>query len=368
MLFGLGLAGCASRQPAESMLPPSPVPSLAASAIPATSAPPSSAATSSSATPFVASAAPLQSSSAPSQASDDSKLVVTPDSARQAVLAFWPVYTAAFRPVNTTVLARLDEGIAKVADQNAVCGCEPPSPVISSLQLSVPRQTGYPAVFMAELAAGSDSSQTLYMLEFRQDSAAAPWRLASRVTLWNPTGSVGFGVPVLDGEGYAEPVDAADAAANAALLTQLARAWQHAKESGDPTTPAAFRSDDWLTGERLAELAQYRQDALTQGMFGHFDFAVDPATPVYQVAVDQHAALVCGAINETTVWTPPAGQVITETYHDPFYTLAPGRYSKVVDHTPWQVCFYLVPGNTPAIAFGVDGRNVASSTGTLASR
>lgn len=368
MLIGLGLAGCASRQSAESRLPPSAVPSLAASPIPAASAAPSSVASSSPAIPAVASAALVQSSSAPSQASDDSNLVVTPDSARQAVLAFWPVYTAAFRPVNTTVLARLDEGSAKVADQNAVCGCEPPSAAIVSLELSVPRQTSYPAVFMAELTAGGESSPTLYMLEFRQDSASSPWRLASRVTLWNPTTSAGFGIPVLDGEGYAEPVDSADAAANVALLTQLAQAWQHAKESGDPTTPAAFRSDDWLTGERLGELAQYRQDTETQGMFGHFTFAVDPATPVYQVAVDQRAALVCGAINETTVWTPPTGQVITETYRDPFYSLAPGRYGQVVDRTPWQVCFYAVPGSASSVVYGADGRNFASSTGTLANQ
>lgn len=352
-----GLSGCAfleqravSQRPGIQVVPQRPVAAKSASFAPPTSA--------------------SASVAAPHAAGDVS---VTPDEARTFVTSFWPRYADAFTPVNPQALAALDEGSAKVADQNAVCGCEPPSPSIASVEVSVPRQTSYPAVFMAEVATGGDAS-TLYMLEFRRDSAAFSWRLASRVTLWDPT-SRGFGVPALDDEGYAQPIDPADSARSAAFLTDLANAWQHAKESGDARTPPEFRSVDWLTGDRLAELAASRQDSLVlsagsndQDMYGHFEFALDPATPLYEVPVADRATLVCGAITETTVWTPRPGQVITETDREPFYALAPGKYSKVVDTTPWQVCFYVAWDSTQAATFGIDGRNFGSSVGTPASR
>jgi hypothetical protein len=295
--------------------------------------------------------------------------VITPDRARVLLAAFWPVREQALSDCDLATLNRIDAGSARDGDvARARCGCLIRSPTtgIDESEVFVPRQTTYPASFVAQVRTEETSGTSwAEAMVFTRAAPAAPWQLSLATGYAaDPDKLVVLGSPLTDAEGYAKVPDAATRAAAERAAPALAAFWQESRDSG--TVPASsFAPSPWTTSVP-ARMADHPQDLpQANGLVGHFRYSVDQGDPMVHVLSDG-SDLACRAIRtEQTYTAGPDGALPYQSLDRKNWgaELAPGSYRSITLHGVSQTCFLVPPGGRGRV-FVLGGDAPAESTAT----
>jgi hypothetical protein len=294
--------------------------------------------------------------------------VITPQQAATVLEKYWPVHESAQVRKDLVTLARLSTGAAEQYEVGAIaCGCRR---VLAERPLRdaayfVPRQTRFPAHFVVQALTTTLSGERPWveLLVFSRRGPTAPW-LVSEDSGFGPMDgdTPRLGVPDVGAGGFTRPVSAAHRARARALTHELAALWQQAKNTASVprTTTFSLRGQP---GDLLRRLAAARQDAIqTNGLHGHFEFAVRDSDPLVVVPDADGYDLACMPIRELKVYTAPAGSTV---YQDPGLSnwgpqLPAGRYRSVTFHEAWQTCLGIPHG--PLTQVGIFNEDDAGGT------
>jgi hypothetical protein len=276
------------------------------------------------------------------------RTVVNEAMARQVLTRYWQLHEQALVQRDLPVLAGLSAGSARRWEQASVaCAClrvDAPRPLLSASYF-VPRQTSFPASFVAEASTEARGAYWAELLVFTKAAAGAPW-LVTQDSGFGPPPGVGprLGRPDLGPGGYDQPVSAAQSSVAQQVAGRFAAVWQQAKDTGRVPIESGFDLTG-QTGQRVAELASHTQDGVqVNGAVGHYVFSVSRTDALVQVS-DHGYDLACQPIHEVVQYRALAGQMIhqgsTRDQWGP--ALAPGDYQRVTSTDVWETCFLIPP-------------------------
>ena len=271
--------------------------------------------------------------------------VIDPRSATRVVRTYWHQHERALVEHDLVALRRLSDGPDREWEQpSVICGClslEAERPLLQS-SVFVPRQTHYPASFVAEVKTHLYSDE-VQVLVFTKQAPTKPW-LATQMTYTTAPANVSISVshPTRDAHGYDRPVSGAQHQRAQTIAAHFAALWQAAKTTGVVPTVSEF----FLTTkgkERLGHLALHPQDAVQFGdVSGHFQFYASPHDPLMEVTLAGGYELACQPIRETVLYRAQGGgDVVQDPAQQNFSILAPGRYREVTSRDVWQTCYML---------------------------
>jgi hypothetical protein len=280
--------------------------------------------------------------------------------------AMWSLREQALADRDASAVARLETGPAAQWDMvRCTFGCPAPQPrPMLDTRLFVPRQSAYPAAFLAEVRTTTDDHLTAYIeiMVFVRQGAAHPWMVAL------DTGYSGFnqmaGAPASDSSGFDQAAPVFPGIDPSALPGRLASYWQHWKDVGGPPSGSDFDHGVWtdLQGQHLYA---YRQQLLANGEVEHATYSADPSSDgEWTFALDENAnghsytgwAISCGTVLYTAVITPGPGSALIQPADQSEWgtLLQPGSYAQITNKGLHQSCFLLQPGYT---TIGVVGGN-----------
>ena len=292
--------------------------------------------------------------------------LITPAQAGRVLAAMWPLRERAITAGDLDGVRSLESGSAEWGDLIRVRSdhrlrSRPAG--YTSTALFVPRQTRYPARFLAVVATTEEDGAPLAeAMVFVRASVRAPWTV-DLDTAWT-TGASAWSMPTpqVDARGYdVAPPRTLDRAAHRAPA-QLAAYWQQAKQGRIP--PAGpFAPGPWTT-DRATTLAQHPNGTLqANGLPGVTQVSVDPAPLPSFLQVDG-TEITCGVVWTVAVNTRSArGWPYQDRDRSNWgQELAPGLYREVRSHYQWQTCFF-VPAAGPIRVLGGQGLTEALTTG-----
>jgi hypothetical protein len=287
--------------------------------------------------------------------------VVTPAQAKQITATIFQLRAAALAAQDRPAFQRIDTGVALESDIPA-CGCLGERfGAITDMSAFVPRQSSYPASFMAEVATTNEGTPSIENMVVVRRSAADSWRLAVENVVTFPSGQLHLDAPVADAGGY-DAAPTMSPATSATLFRELATYWQSWKNTGAAPSSSPFDANAFTTGKG-AELAAHRQDQLQDnGLYGHYEYAYDPGDVVYTFAVDGGWSVSCSAVRHATLFTPRRGQLAVQdaARHNWGPTLAPGTYDALTENHVEQSCIF-VPTNGRGLPFVAGDTNAVVS-------
>lgn len=298
------------------------------------------------------------------------QLVVTPQMADQVVRRFWPAHSQALVDQDLAMLRLLSGGAARAWEIEAIrCGCMRVTnrrPLLDAV-FFVPRQTRYPARFIAEVRTQHSTGQEgVEVLTFSREGPRRPW-LVVETSFYAPLrgGPARLGSPDVDEDGFTRPVGRALRARARTVADELAAAWQEAKETGDVQSAARRFHLVGQTAARFRNLASHPQDTPQRnGLLGHFTFRTAKADPLVVVPESNGGALACKPVHATIVYTGQPGQMARQDDLRLNWgpDVEPGLYRGMVTKQVWQTCFRFGPD--PAMPVLVLNHDVGAGRNT----
>jgi len=300
------------------------------------------------------------------KSSSDGGNLVTTAAAAGALKAYWPVHEQALVDGDLAKLASLDADSAAEWEKGAVaCGCyhiDEPRPLKSASYL-IPKQTAYPAFFMAEATETYQGVDHVDLLVFTKQNAQESW-LVSEESGFSP--SVIAASKVAPAAGNAAAPTAAQHARATKAAADLATFWQEAKNNSDLPDANTFDTAG-QTGQRLASLMASGQDEVQgNGLLGHYTFSASSTDPLFEVTTADGSDLACQPLRESVVYTPPPGYAVHQDadQHEWGKLLPPGDYASLTSRDAWQTCFLISPNAQDSIVVFDSDTGGATPTGT----
>ncbi len=297
--------------------------------------------------------------------------------AMRIVDSMWPVREQALDTDDATPLAGFETGSALQGDTADLlaraCGCNDYTPrAIATHDLFIPRQTAYPAWFIAELTTGPVdlTSSDVSLMVFTRASAAAHWMLSLETgySIAAPTAWV-YATPETMTSGFDLP-----SPTHNELPGDLAAYYQHwATDGTAPTSP--FAPGVFTSSVGQTQVATDKTYA-SEGQVHRVTYSVDLAADgVWSASAnndrDQPSygwTLTCGTEHYVSVTTLAKGATPIVQPADVSAwgsTLPPGQYTSVTQWGLHESCFMDDPYGTPYIVLGHQG-GVTRSTGVPA--
>lgn len=291
--------------------------------------------------------------------------VITTAAAADVVRRFWRAHERALAHKDLRALARMSAGPALRWEQAAVCGCRgggTPRPMLRA-NYFVPRQTSYPASFIAAVQTGAASGYWTEVLVFTKSSAGGRWLLTENSGVGPRFGDfIDLAGPAGVTKGFAAAPTAAQHQVAVTAAAELAGLWQETKNTS--SIPDSIFDVTGQTEDRLSDLASHQQDTVqVNGLLGHYTFSASPDDPLVEVGVDGYD-LACQPLRETVVYQAQPGYTIRQDAArlnwGPW--LKPGRYGAVVSKDMWQTCFLIPPvaGGHVAVLNQVDPGSIVT--------
>ena len=269
--------------------------------------------------------------------------VVTPALAKQVAVAYWSMHEPAVVSRDLQVLAALDTGTAAAFEIGSVaCGCRHirvSRPLLGHTEF-VPRQTTYPAHFMAAIQTYDPPLAYVELLVFTKTSAGQPWLVELDSGYEPGDGQLPSPIkPVVDKDGFMVPLPAAASRRGAGQARAVAALWQSTLErrrvAAHPGLNTLGQGD-----RRLAQISSLTQDFRSPTWRRHIEFAVNPSDPRFEFNAVE-SALVCQPVREEVTLTPVSGGALVQDKAGKNFgpMLPPGTYSSAVNHVVWETCF-----------------------------
>lgn len=275
---------------------------------------------------------------------------VDPNQGQAVALGLWSIRRAAMRARSIAGLRQIERGAALTADTDVLaCGCVHAS-VLQPVRASavVPAAKGFPVSFLGEVEfARDDGSEGVELMVIERVSASDKWHitLVSGFPVDDDNAAV-----ALDETGWAGDVGT-PLGADGKGLSDLAALWQATKNAGTPADVGSFDDQSYYTSDFLKEIAKTRQDSLQgNGLRAHVAFTADAAVPIFAVEAST-GDVACGAIVQTTTYTPSAGHSIKQDDGRMAFgaALAPGAYKSVTESIEWEICVEQAGGSKRAV-------------------
>ena len=297
--------------------------------------------------------------------------------AMRIVDSMWPVREQALDTDDATPLSGFETGSALQGDTADLlaraCGCNDyTARTIATHDVFVPRQTAYPAWFIAELTTGpvDVTSSDVSLMVFTRASAAAHWMLSLETgySIGAPTAWV-YATPETMTSGFDLP-----SPTHNELPGDLAAYYQHwATDGTAPTSP--FAPGVFTSSVGQTQVATDKTYA-SEGQVHRVTYSVDLAGDgVWSASAnndrDQPSygwTLTCGTEHYVSVTTLAKGATpIVQPVDLSAWgsTLPPGQYTSVTQWGLHESCFMDDPYGTPYIVMGHEG-GVTRSTGVPA--
>lgn len=228
--------------------------------------------------------------------------VVTPPMASGIVDTMWKLRGDALGHPNPSILASFETGSALEVDTGR-CGCDDGNPFgsIDDMTLFMPRQTAYPASFMAEVATTASGKPFIAFFILQRTSASSPWLLAF---------SGGFATdraevtpPAVDADGYLAAQTATPALDPKQAHTALATYWSEAKRTGTIPATTTFAPGPWTT-DFAKIMDEHHQGDVNDGLRAYYSYQADPAhDPVFTFPEGQGWLIACSAVRVQKTFT-----------------------------------------------------------------
>jgi hypothetical protein len=300
-------------------------------------------------------------------------VTIDQDLAMRIVDTMWPVREQALDTDDATPLAGFETGSALQGDTADLlaraCGCDDYTPrTVATHNLFVPRETAYPAWFIAELTTGpvDVTSSDVSLMVFTRASAAAHWMLSLETgyAIGAPTAWV-YATPETMTSGFDRP-----SPIHNELPGELAAYYQHWATHGtaptSPFAPGVFTSAIGLT--QVATDKTYAAEGQVHRLVYSVDLAADG---VWSASAnndrDQTSygwTLTCGTEHyvATTTLAKGAAPIMQPADLSTWgATLPPGQYTSVTQWGLHESCFMDDPYGTPYIVLGHAGGVTRSS-------
>jgi hypothetical protein len=259
--------------------------------------------------------------------SDASRVVVTPAQAKAAVMAWSQLIDTAAPSFDVNILSQVEAPPLLALDtpvfQDAKARGAPAPPVttIANVTVYVPKQTSYPAQFLAHIE-GSLGFNALYL--FVKTSKHDPWKAVYQTNL---LANATLPDVALDRHGYASTIPEKQAKQQLKIdPATLSRAYSdflnQSAQANAPASSAIFSPD----------IAQQLVSALANDPIppGQRVFTYAPADyPAYSYRTRDGGAFSLVAVNSDIQDTAGGGAVIT--YHQPLFGLGPGQRYRSTD-------------------------------------
>lgn len=287
-------------------------------------------------------------------------VVVTRQMAEDVVARWWPAHSQALRDGDLAALAQLTGGAGRRWEVGAVaCRCLKTSTLRQMLRANyyVPRQTSYPARFVAEvLTAYSPGHKVVEILVFSRSGPAAPWQVIEDSAYsggpGHPTTMTAQDQDQVDSDGLVAQASRAQVARTRAAAARLAAVWQEAKQTGRVPASASAFTLGGQTGDRIKMVAWHRQDRVqNNGLLGHYRYYTTRSDPVVVVPYGPGYELGCQPLRSTVTYRGAPGQVV---YQDPgqrnWGTRVPaGNYRSITLREAWPTCFVISRNGTEPV-------------------
>lgn len=286
--------------------------------------------------------------------------LVTPAGAREIVKALWPTRDEALVNRDLAAVEAVEDGpalqvdVARMASGGAPNRPAPSPQDVRDLGVYVPRQSRWPAYFIAEVVTTSAGRPFLEVMVVQRHSPSSPWRIRFDTGVSEGAGYLPhLEPPVLDGDGYdVVPVHAWIDAAD--VVPALARYWQSWADVGRPPAGGpAFADGSWTSSyvKGLADQQGRRDDNGLPARFTYDDTRAS-SDDVWQIGVYGSEALVCSALRESVVWQGPTTQDNGQQKWG--LDLSPGVYRSITGEILREPCL-LVPMEIGSLGvFGAD--------------
>lgn len=283
--------------------------------------------------------------------------------ATQIVTAVWPVREQAIDTNDIASLSTFESGAALEGDTALYgtphCGCHTPAArSIELVSVFVPKQTTFPADFLAEVTMPSDGGPFagVTLLVVSRASGLTPWT----VTLATGYADNSVGPPIV----YVAPVPSGNfnAALPAthvdldALPAALATYYEHWATTGTAPTAAQF-APGYFTSYKGGGLHVFGETVGIDAIH-HMVYSADPTTDgewsfageSFEQAPQYGWILSCGTVRYEDVSTPAvAGTLLNQPSDQSTWgpTLTPGRYSQITEWGLHESCFAIDPTGAP---------------------
>lgn len=293
--------------------------------------------------------------------------------AMRIVDTMWPVREQTLDTDDVTPLAGFETGSALQGDTADLlaraCGCNDYTPrTIATHDLFVPRQTAYPAWFIAELTTGpvDVTSSDVSLTVFTRASATAHWMLSLETgySIGAPTAWV-YATPETMTSGFDVP-----SPTHNELPGDLAAYYQHWATDGTAPT-SQFAPGVFTSSVGLTQVATDKTHA-AEGQVHRVVYSVDLAEDgVWSASANNDRdqvpygwTLTCGTERYVSTTTPAKGAApIVQPPDSSAWgaTLPPGPYTSVTQWGLHESCFMDDPFGAPYIVMGHDGGVTRSS-------
>ncbi|HET7489897.1 MAG TPA: hypothetical protein VFJ85_18370 [Acidimicrobiales bacterium] len=228
--------------------------------------------------------------------------VVTPAAAEAVARAMWALRGDALNRLDPAELRGFETGTALEVDAGR-CPCPAGNPFgpARAVAVTVPRQDGFPAQFLAQVATTDATRPYLAFLVLRRETAADPWRLAFAGGFHTDKAAVT--PPAPDPDGYALAPDAPPAVDPDGVHAALADLWRVARRTGTVPPTGPFEPGRW-TDEYAKVLAARRQGAAGPGGLVSW-IAFQAGAGAFTFPEAGGWRIVCSAIRTQTTYTGP---------------------------------------------------------------
>jgi hypothetical protein len=299
--------------------------------------------------------------------------------ARGIVEALWPIREHDIDTARVAAFGSYERGVALEGDAtryaSGPCGCAAARPrSITSLYLFVPRQTAYPADFLAEVTTQSlaGAQPGVVFMVFTRPSAVARWEvsLATGYATAANTPVQAYVVPARATDGF-------DAAAStngtdvSALPADLAAYYQHWASTGSAPPDPTF-APGLFTSYQGGKIFTFGETVVFAGLHREVYSAGTPADGEWSFAADSLDEtpadgwlLSCGTVRYEDFSTAARGvKPLTQPPDLSIWgpSLPAGQYSQVTQSGLHESCFLSDPTGAPTIVLGTDG-GASRSTG-----
>ena len=317
-------------------------------------------------TPLPATAPNESTAPAPSitDTSDQPGVAVTAAEAQNVGTELWQAWIQARATRDITALETLDAQPELSADWGYICQytCAGPWLTLSSIAVTVPKQTKWPADFLATATYTTDCNASASPCDNTfvavQTAPGAPWKIAS-MTNWSGN-SYATTSPAEPGQLSAAPTPPPGSHVTT-LPQEYAEYLQAIKTTGKP--PAHTRLGPGPFTTSLVSANYYPEsEQQADGLTDNITYYTNKADPIWQFPGTNGATAVCGSVRYTDTEKATTTPLSQSPADHPFGNLATGTYSSVTMTGIHLVCFevYSDP-NQPVAVFGTWGDAVTAS-------
>jgi hypothetical protein len=293
-------------------------------------------------------------------------VAVTPVEAQTVATQLWEAWVQARATRDVTALETLDAQPELSADWGYICQytCAGPQLTLSSIAVTVARQSKWPADFLATATFTADCEASASPCDNSfvavQSAPGAPWKIAT-MTNWSGH-SYATTAPVPAGQFSPAPTPPPSAHVTT-LPREYAQYLQAIRRTGQP--PAGTRlAPGPFTTDLIATNYYPPSEQQADGRTDTITYSTNPDDPIWRFAGTNGATAVCGAVHYSDAINATTIPLVQSPSDHPYGDLTTGTYSSITMTGIHLVCFEVYSNPSQPVAVIGTWGDAVTATGT----